>query len=381
VLTLCTAAFFWFGVCLVLVGANQAEIAGALDLDLAQSGMLGAALAGGIGVGVVGAGPLFDRQPRRPLFVASTALAGLALLTVDATAGFPQLLVSLALAGLGLGAYDTFINALVVERFGAAAPRPMAIVHAGATAGAIAGPLAVEWLAAGHPWSRSFQGAGLAHLVLAAAACTARFPAPPRRADPGDTGASPAGLTAVLRSPSLLPFAAVAFAYVGVEGALTLFAVPYVGDAGNLPESLGRTTISALWAGLLVGRLASAPVVAGRGREVLLLAGPLAAAVIGAGVLAGAGLAAATFGLAGLCLGCVYPVMISLAGHRFPGAPGTAAGLAAGAGAVGGFAIPWLTGAVGDAAGIAAAVATLACWCAAIGVAAAAISRPEHYPS
>ena len=68
-----------FGVCLVLVGANQADLQRDLSLDLAQTGLLGSVLAGGLGVGIVAGGPLFDRYPRRPLFVGCMLIAGAAL--------------------------------------------------------------------------------------------------------------------------------------------------------------------------------------------------------------------------------------------------------------------------------------------------------------
>jgi fucose permease len=77
----------------------------------------------------------------------------------------------------------------------------------------------------------------------------------------------------------------------------------------------------------------------------------------------------------GCALGCVYPLMIALAGQIAPDARGTAAGLAGGAGALGGVAVPWVTGAAGDAAGITLGFASLALWCAAIAVAAAAAVR------
>src|SRR5262245_36137825 len=80
VLPLCFCAFLAFGVVLVLVGANEASLAAQLGLDLARSGLLASSLALGLGAGVVIAGPLFDRYPRRPLFVASTLLAAVALL-------------------------------------------------------------------------------------------------------------------------------------------------------------------------------------------------------------------------------------------------------------------------------------------------------------
>jgi fucose permease len=77
----------------------------------------------------------------------------------------------------------------------------------------------------------------------------------------------------------------------------------------------------------------------------------------------------------GVALGSVYPLMIALAAQRAPEARGTAAGLAAGAGALGGFAVPWLTGTAGDAAGIALGFGSLAVWSAAIAAAAAASRR------
>jgi nitrate/nitrite transporter NarK len=67
--------------------------------------------------------------------------------------------------------------------------------------------------------------------------------------------------------------------------------------------------------------------------------------------------------------------MISLASRRFPEARGTAAGVAAGAGAVGGFVIPWASGGIGDAFGIVTAVVSLAAWSALIAVGGLAAAR------
>jgi fucose permease len=83
----------------------------------------------------------------------------------------------------------------------------------------------------------------------------------------------------------------------------------------------------------------------------------------------------ALFVAVGLALGCVYPLTIALAGHQFSRAPGTAAGFAAGAGALGGVLVPWLTGAIGDASGVATAVGSLALWSLAIVAGATAAVR------
>ena len=130
-----------------------------------------------------------------------------------------------------------------------------------------------------------------------------------------------------------------------------------------MPAQRGLRAISAFWLGLLVGRLVF---MAYRGQPTArILAGSGAAAA--ALLLAGAGGAFAgpelLFGLAGLALGLVFPLMVALTAHRFAHARGTATGLVVGAGALGGFAVPWLTGALGDALGTRFAVGSLAGWC------------------
>jgi fucose permease len=366
----CFLSFVVFGAALVLVGANQADLAQALDLDLSRSGLLVSALMGGLGIGVVVAGPLFDRVERRPLFVGAMLLAAAALLSVDREMGFGRALLLLAVTGAGIGAYDTLISAAVSERFGEHSARPMTLVHAGATLGAVAGPLLAGWLAARGDWSDSFRWTGVAHLALAGAAFAVRF-APPDRSAETRAARGRSGLL----SAALLPFALISFAYVGVEGALTVFAMPYAGEGLGLDASRGRPAISAFYLGLFIGRLGIVLRGGALGAGVLLACGLVAAGVLGGGVAAAVTQVELVFGLYGAALGCVFPVMIALAGQRLPHARGTAVGLVAGVGCLGGFAIPWLTGAIGDSAGAAIAVGSLALWTLLIAVAAFAARR------
>jgi fucose permease len=368
VLPLCFCAFLAFGAVLVLLGANQASLAAELGLDLARSGLLASALALGLGAGVVVAGPLFDRYPRRPLFVGSALLAAAALLGVDRGMSYARWLAHAAAAGAGIGLYDTLINAVVVQRFRERAARPMLAVHSAATIGAMLSPPLIGWIAAAHHFTASFAAAGWAHVGIAAWAACVPLPAPePRAVTPGGGAGRP------LELAKLLPLAAVAFAYVGVEASVTMFAVPYAGGALGLATARGQRAIGAFWMGLLIGRLATLAVRTLDART-LVAAGALASALLAAS----AGLAAPPelgFFAVGAALGCVYPLMIALAGQAAPTASGTATGLAAGAGAVGGVAVPWLTGAAGDAAGITLGFASLALWCFAIAAAAAASRR------
>lgn len=361
------ASFLAFGLVLVLVGANQAQLEHDLGLTLAQTGLLSSALALGLGVGVVGAGPLFDRYARRPLFTGSMLLAAAALLSMQRDMDFDRWLVHLAFVGVGIGSYDTLLNAAVVQQFADRSARPMSILHAAATLGAVSGPLLAGLFASQGHWISSFHWAGGAHVALAVAALFTPLPAPDRKATVDD-GRPPA------RWLALLPFAVIAFAYVGVEAALTVFAVPYA-EYLELPQARGRYAISALWLGLLCGRLAILGLRAALDARVLFWAGAAGALVLVAGTLSPLSSLEVTLFLAGVALGCVYPLMITLAGLAFPHALGTAAGLAAGAGALGGFAIPWLTGSLGDANGVGIAIASLAAWSALIAVAALAARR------
>ena len=227
-----------------------------LSLDLSRSGLLGAALVLGIGTGVVGAGPLVDRYPRRPLWVFSTGLAAAALLGVSPGMGFERMLAQLVLIGFALGLYDTLVSTLVVERFRERAMRPMSAVHSAATLGAMLGPPLAAWLAAANGWAASFHAAGFAHLALGAAGLVIALPAPNRvAARSAERAATP---RRPVFSPALLPFALASFAYVGIESALTVFAVPYATEGHRLSMARGLASISSFWMGLFAGRLDSA---------------------------------------------------------------------------------------------------------------------------
>jgi MFS family permease len=356
VLALAFVAFCAFGVALVIVGANQADLAAALGLDLAASGMLAASLSLGIGAGVLVSGPLVDAVRRRPLFVGASAGAALALGAVSAEMGFPRALACLAALGFALGFYETLLNTLVAERYRERAARPLTFVHSGATLGAVLGAPAIAWLAAASHWVVSFRASAAAFVLLGLAGLALRFQGPSSAA----AGAPGSGARGV--SAAILPYAGVAACYVGVETAVTIFATPYARALG-LPAERGVAAISAFWFGLLAGRLLfllwRGPVDA----RLLLGAGLGSAALLAAGVAAELRALELLVGALGLLLGLVFPVFVALTALRFPAARGTATGIVTGAGAAGGFVVPWLAGVVGDARGVADAFLSLAGWC------------------
>jgi fucose permease len=247
----------------------------------------------------------------------------------------------------------------VAEVHGARSARPLALVHAAATAGAVLGAPLLAWLtaASGFPASFRFTAAGFLLLGLWGSVGPLDAHREARKGAPAAAGSL---------SAAILPYAGIAACYVGVETAVTLFAVPWSSDALGLESERGVRAISAFWLGLLAGRLALFAYPGSTRSGLLGVAGLGGAAALGVGALLRVPAPEVILGLAGISLSIVFPLFVALTTQRFPGAPGTATGIAVGAGALGGFAIPWLTGRIGDALGIEIAFLTLAGWSLAI---------------
>ena len=366
-LTFC--GYFCLGLVLILLGANQADLARDLDLDLSRTGMLASAFAVGMLIGMTGAGLLYDRLPRRPLFVATIALTAIPLFGFGPNGSFPEALFLFAVIGLGSGAYDTLFNAAIAERYRERSAKPMTVLHAGTAIGAIIGPLLVVAIATRWHWTRSFHSMGIAHLALAAAALFVRFPESTRTAD-----ASKADAHAIF-SKAIIPFVVVAFAYLGLETAMAVFAVPYATDGLALKVIHGQTAISGMWLGLMAGRLGTLLLRGNLDGRVLIGSGILCCATIAIGAAVGSGQIAILYFCVGFALGPVFPLTLALVSQRFPHALGSVIGLAAGAGSTGCFVVPWLTGAIGDQVGITYAVKWLSVWAIAIALGGAVILR------
>jgi len=339
VMPLALLAFLLFGVLLVLPGALQPALVAAFSLDLAESGVVASVLMAGIGVGVIGSGPLIDRFPRRPIFVVAVLACAAALGLAASARSFAALLAALGIVGIASGAYETLLNAAVPESRPERAAARLSVAHAAATLGASLGAplLARAANAIGTPLT--FVCLAAAFVALALAGGFARLPLPPRAAT-GDAIAS------ALPFAALAPLALASAAYVGVESAASVMLPPFA-EAQGLAPARGTLAISGFWAGVFVARLVFARLaLPARPREVAL--GSLAAALAFAvGALAGVGTIELWSAAIGFALGAVFPVLVVLSGDAAPQRRASALAIVVAAGSIGGFALPWLAGSAG----------------------------------
>ena len=362
-LPLGSAAFLLFGVLLVMLGACHTGLVASLDLDHTAFGLLGSALSAGIAIGVLIAGPLVDRYPRRPIFLASTLIVAAALSTVEPGMSLTRALLHVAAMGIGAGIFDTLLNALTVERWRENAVRPMAWLHAMVPVGAIATPWLVSQTGGALQWVEFFRAVGGAFLALSAWVALTRLPNAASRSVTDDrVGWAP------FLQPAFVALCFVGLAYVGVEASLTLFSVAYSTAGLGLTEAHGHRAISAVWFGILIGRLLLMLSRSSTDARAIAVSGLVAAILVAGGTWLGLPHIEIIMAACGLALSGVFPLMVALAGQLAPQAPGKAVGLVAGLGSLGGLVLPPLTGAIADATHISIAMGSLAAWCAVIGL-------------
>ncbi len=349
---------FAFGILLVLIGANQAELANSLHIDLAQTGFLTAMLSTGLGLGILTGGKLVGHRRRRAIFVVFSSLIGVSLLSVQEVMSFERAVAHIFFVGVGSGTCMTFLNTMASENYHERAARALAILHASVTIGAITGPFIVRWILQQHPWSTSFHFTGLLILLISLWATVANFP----DAQPAQQSQNGEPHNPIRLFPALLPLACIGLCYVGIETVIITFAVPFASDALEQSTLHGQAGISIYWVGILLGRLSILTLRGEFGSRALLLSAAAAVTCcLGAFVLHPLPIELTTFAI-GLCLGSTYPVLIAYTGHTFAHRRARAISLVSFCGSLGGFTIPWLTGYIGDVQGMSTAGFSMFIW-------------------
>jgi fucose permease len=319
--------------------------------------------------GSIGGGLLTERIGRRTVLTVGVGLIAVGL-TMLATA--PTWTVFLAAAvplGLGFGTIDGGMNGLVLDMYTEGRGRALNLLHLALSLGALASPLFVGRLVdAGMGWQIVILGSALAAVPLAIAFALVRLPSGRHEHAPG---ASP--VRTGLALPLILLAVAIA-CYVGAEIGVSNWLVRYL-EAASL--TLATSALALFWACLALGRLVSARLGDRFDHAWFAAACSIvaAAALVAAVAVPALPASIVLFGVVGFAFGPVYPLIVAVAGDRYPARSAAVTGFLSGTAVIGAIVYPPVMGFVSVGAGLGAAMLGAAGLVLACGVVLVAVAR------
>ncbi len=322
-------------------------------------------------VGALAGGWVTERIGRRPVLVVSFLASGVLLLAQGITADWWVFLLLGIPRSFGSGAVDSGGTALMLDLYPEGRGRALNAVHLFFAVGATAAPFVVGALdGAGVAWQALMTGSGVALLLIGAASAFTPMPdgrhyrAAASSAPPGSPAPRPERRLAL--RPPILALALAIGCYIGTEMGVSSWLVRFLDHA---PLVVATGALGLFWGGLMLGRLASAAF-SDRFNHLTL--------AIAAALLAGTSLAAAVlvpvlpvsvalFAVVGFACGPIFPLIMALAGERYPDRAAAVSGILTGASVIGSIVVPPLMGFLSEAVGMSAlmlATAALSAACA-----------------
>ena len=358
------AAFVLVGISTGISGVLLPSQMASYGVDRATIGITFFTGSAGFVLASVSTGALIHRAGIRIALTAGGSafvLAGLYLATRPPFAAF---MLAQLVVGYGTGILESALNVYIAGLPGATTL--LNRLHAFFGVGALIGPPLAAWILGFASWTVVWLVVAAAAVPLVAGFLLA-YPGPERSApeepaarEGAETPAAPVArrgtLGAALRDRGIQLGAAMLFVYVGVELGIGNWGFSYLVQARTLPESIASYTISGFWLGLTLGRFLISPI-AGRlgastaGMIYACLAGITAAITLA--WLSPPAVACAAFGLLGFFLAPVFPTTMAIVPRLTqPRLVATGIGVMNGGAVIGGSALPWLAGTLGQNAGI-----------------------------
>jgi fucose permease len=334
-----------FGVTLTTLGAVLPPLIARYGLEKADAGSLLALVSLGILASSLVFGPLVDRYGYRLALVAGAVGVGLGLAAIAWATSEGTLRPAMLAFGFGGGLLNGATNALVADITPEGRGKGLALLGVFFGIGAFGVPLVLGLLVRWMTYT-TIVGA-LALLVLAPLMefAVVRFP-PPKQAQGFPLGR----VSALLGDTTLLLVGLLLFLQSGMEITVGGWSAQYVREVLKLSEQWSILVLSLFWVGMVAARLVLARVLAtwqAAAVYPVFLAVALAGAVMLLAVpnamFAAAGLFVAGFGLA-----AAYPILLGLLGGLYQDLTGTAFSAVFVMALVGGSALPYLAGVLGD---------------------------------
>jgi fucose permease len=301
------------------------------------------------------AGTLIERFGTRTALALSGGAYLLAASYQAVRPAFLGLVLVQLLAGYGMGALESVLNAYL-----AGLPRATTLLnrlHAFFGVGALLGPLLAAWMLRSLPWPSVWLVLAVATVPLIAGLLLA-FPRRVAVPRPEVSGTARGGLLAsALRERAVLLGAAFLAVYVGLEISVGNWGYSFLVTERGQSDLVAGYVVSGYWLGLTLGRFLISPIAVRLGLTAAAmnfgcLAGVTAAAVL-IWLAPVAIVASAGFALLGFFLGPLFPTAMAatpmLTTSRL--VP-TAIGVMNGVSVIGGAAFPWLAGAIAEGVGV-----------------------------
>ncbi len=315
-------------------------------------------------------GMLTERVGRRSVLGAAGILLGTGLAVEGVVGAWLVFTLGGAVQGLGAGAIDGGGNGLFLDLFPADRSRPLLLLHLMFSIGALVAPASIgALLGGGLAWQHVLVATAAAAIVVGLLFLVVPAPSGRRIAsravvrDAGRAG-GPAAAPAdpapgrPRRSPIALPLALLAAAiafYVASEVGVSNWLVRYL---AAVPLGVATGALSLFWAGLALGRLVSARVahVLDPIRFTAAAAVAVTLAVTAAVAVPSVEASIALFAVAGFASGPIYPMIVAIAGERYPARAAAVAGLLGAAAVLGSVLYPPVMGLISVTLGLAPAM-------------------------
>jgi len=317
-------AIFVYGMIAAMLGTILPPISARFRLTPRQNGAIAFAQALGLMIASLAVGPLLDNEGKKAGLVLGLALISLALAALPRSGGYATLAALLFVLGIGGGIVVTGANALVSDVGEAYRGTALNLVNLFFGLGGMTTPFLAANLLKGNTLKLCYTAGALAFIALLVQVA-APIPAPN-----GNESFVLADAGAVLARPILFLLGLFLFLYVSCEVGIWNWLTRHL-IAQGIPETRALNVLSLGFAlGILVGRVAVAPVLIRVPPTTIILVAAAAMAITSFLVLRArtAGAAWPLVFFAGVAMAPVFPTTLAIVGDAFPRMTSTAIGFA-----------------------------------------------------
>ena len=321
--------------------------------------------------GSMGGGLLTERLGRRVVLPSAVALMVLGLLGLAVVPAWAAFLAFAVPFGLGTGAMDGGANGLILDLYPTSRGRALNLLHLFFSLGALASPLVVGRLVeAGVAWQSVVAGTAVAAIPVVVLLAVADLPSGRHAHAVGSVALGVDEAQRPARVGVAWPLIALAIAiacYVAAEIGVSDWLVRFLATA---TIGLATSSLALFWGCLALGRVVSA-VLGDRfdhARFAAISSFVASAALVAAVVVPSLPASIVLFGVVGFAFGPIYPLIIAVAGDRFPARAAAVSGFLSGCAIIGAIIYPPVMGFVSEGAGLGVAMGGAAALAFACGV-------------